>query len=293
MCRIIDQNIKKCFFWQSRFSKFSGGACPGPPRKARASPSQWSLRDHCGLNDIRSQVSRFQLSKSWQVCILVACNCFCDGWRKVKAESEAERSDYCYKKSTVCWRRRKTQGKRTWQEREREDWRTVGKILINPLSFTHLAQSHGVSRFPAARSLSDFHIFCWKSGCRLLDYKRTVFGVVILVFLRLFQPYALRLICFALFPRLSPWRPWQLGTPTKVLPLLLLFYPLGRFERIKTVLMGTNTPHTCIPGLVWQRKARRFSQFELKEGELGFPIHFACVSAALYHRGHAAAIFSP
>ena len=49
--------------------------------------------------------------------------------------------------------------------------------------------------------------------------------------------------------------------------------------------MGTNTPHTCIPGLVWQKKARRFSQLELKVGELGFPIHFVCVSAALYHRG--------
>ena len=104
------------------------------------------------------------------------------------------------------------------------------------------------------------------------------------------SPYALRLLSFALFPRLSPWQPWQLGTPAKVLPL---FYPLGRFERIKTVLMGTNKPHTCIPGLVWQKQARRFSQFELKVGELEFPIHFVCVSAALYHRGHAAAIFSP
>ena len=55
--------------------------------------------------------------------------------------------------------------------------------------------------------------------------------------------------------------------------------------------MGTNTPYTCIPGLVWQKQARRFSQFELKVGELGFPIHIVCVSAALYHRGHAAAIF--
>ena len=57
--------------------------------------------------------------------------------------------------------------------------------------------------------------------------------------------------------------------------------------------MGTNTPHTCIPGLVWQKQARRFSQFELKVGEIGFPIHFVCVSAALYHWGHAAAIFPP
>ena len=82
----------------------------------------------------------------------------------------------------------------------------------------------------------------------------------------------------------------RLGTPAKELPL---FYPLGRFERLKTVLMGTNIPHACIPGLVWQKRARRFPQFELKVGELGFPIHFVCVSAALYHRGHAAAIFSP
>ena len=49
--------------------------------------------------------------------------------------------------------------------------------------------------------------------------------------------------------------------------------------------MGTNTPHTCIPGLVWQKQARRFSQFEFKVGKLRFPIHFVCVSAALYHRG--------
>ena len=55
--------------------------------------------------------------------------------------------------------------------------------------------------------------------------------------------------------------------------------------------MGTNTPHTCILGLVWQKQARPFSPFELKVGELGFPINFACVSAALYHRGYAAAIF--
>ena len=38
--------------------------------------------------------------------------------------------------------------------------------------------------------------------------------------------------------------------------------------------MGTNIPHACIPGLVWQKRARRFPQFELKVGELGFPIHF-------------------
>ena len=57
--------------------------------------------------------------------------------------------------------------------------------------------------------------------------------------------------------------------------------------------MGTNTPHTCIPGLIWQKQARRFSQFELKVGELGFPIHFVCVSAALYHRGARGRHFFP
>ena len=51
--------------------------------------------------------------------------------------------------------------------------------------------------------------------------------------------------------------------------------------------MGTNTPDTCIPGLVWQKQARRFSQFELKVGELRFPIHFVCVSAALLGRASA------
>ena len=182
-------------------------------------------------------------------------------------------------------------GKKKHDKNEREDWRTVGELLINPLSFTQLAQSHGVSGFPAARSLSDLQIFCWKSSCRLLEYKQTFFWCCRTSFCTLI-PARMRYACFvfALFPRLSPWQPWQLGTPAKVLPL---FYPLGRFERLKTVLKGTNIPHTCIPGLVWRKQARRFSQFELKVGELGFPIHFVCVSAALYHRGHAAAIFSP
>ena len=101
-------------------------------------------------------------------------------------------------------------------------------------------------------------------GAGYLNTNRPFFGVVVLVFFYAYSsPYALRLLCFALFPRLSPWQPWQLGTPAKVLPL---FYLLGRFERIKTVLMGTNTPHTFIPGLVWQKRAHPFSQFELKVG---------------------------
>ena len=61
MCRIAYLTV-------SIFKIFRGSMPPDPPRKARALPSQWSLRDHCGLNHISSQVSRLQLSKSWQVC---------------------------------------------------------------------------------------------------------------------------------------------------------------------------------------------------------------------------------
>ena len=87
-------------------------------------------------------------------------------------------------------------GKKKHDKNERKDWRTVGELLINPLSFTQLAQSHGVSGFPAARSLSDLQIFCWKSSCRLLEYKQTFFGVVVLIFVRLFQPVYATLALF-------------------------------------------------------------------------------------------------
>ena len=87
-------------------------------------------------------------------------------------------------------------GKKKHDRNEREDWRTVGELLINPLSFTQLAQSHGVSGFPAARSLSDLQIFCSKSSCRLLEYKQTFFGVFVLVFVRLFQPVCTTLALF-------------------------------------------------------------------------------------------------
>ena len=60
-----------------------------------------------------------------------------------------------------------------YDKNEREDWRTEGELLINPLSFTQPAQSHGVPGFPATRSLSDLQILCSKSTCRLLEYKRT------------------------------------------------------------------------------------------------------------------------
>ena len=70
MCKIIDQNIKKCLFDSLDFEKFPREHAPGPPRKARALPSQWSLRDH-SLNHITSQLSRLQISKSWQVCMWI------------------------------------------------------------------------------------------------------------------------------------------------------------------------------------------------------------------------------
>ena len=52
--------------------------------------------------------------------------------------------------------------------------------------------------FPAARSLADLQIFCWKSStsCRLLEYKQTFFGVVVLVFVRFFQPVCATLALF-------------------------------------------------------------------------------------------------
>ena len=91
--------------------------------------------------------------------------------------------------------------------------------------------------------------------------------------------YALHLICFRVVLASFTFTTMAVGNSSEGFAFVL---SPGRFERIKTVLMGTNTPHTCIPGLVWQKQARRFSQFEFKVGELRFPIHFVCVSAALY-----------
>ena len=124
------------------------------------------------------------------------------------------------------------------------------------------------------RSLLSLFSSC-KSSCKLHKYERAFFGVVVCATLDLFPR------CFSVF-HLDNHGSWE---HQRRFCLCSLFYPFGRFERIKTVLMGTNTPHTCIPGLVWQKQARRFSQFEFKVGELRFPIHFVCVSAALYHRG--------
>ena len=116
-------------------------------------------------------------------------------------------------------------GKKKHDKSEREDWRTVGELLINPLSFTQLAQSHRGSVFSCCTiAVCDLQIFCSKSTrCWPLEYKQTFFGVVVLVFFTLI-PARMRYACFVslCFRVFSPWQPWQLGTPAKVLPLLLV-----------------------------------------------------------------------
>ena len=120
-------------------------------------------------------MQRIRQHQKKPVRICVACNCFCS-WRKVKAESEAERLvTTSYKNIHSMLETTEKTGKKKHDKNEREDWRTVGELLINPLSFTQLAQSHGVCGFPAARSLADLQIFCWKGSCRLLEYKQTFF----------------------------------------------------------------------------------------------------------------------
>ena len=109
---------------------------------------------------------------------------------------------------------------------------------------------------------------------------KNLLQIIIFFFFCFVFVFPISVLSFKEILYISRWLP---GNPCKI--YYYYYYPLGRFERTKTVLMGTNTPHTCIPGLVWQKQARRSSQFELKVGELGFPIHFVCVSAALYHRG--------
>ena len=78
----------------------------------------------------------------------------------MKAESEAERSDYQVQKNLQYAGDDRKDREKEHDKNEREDCRIVGELLINPLSFTQLAQSHGVSGFPAARPLSDLQIFC-------------------------------------------------------------------------------------------------------------------------------------
>ena len=90
-------------------------------------------------------------------------------------------------------------GEKKNDKNEREDWRTVGELLINPLSFTQLAQSHGVSSvwFSCCTIALWFANFLLKnSSWRLLEYKQTFFGVVVLVFVCLLQPVCATLALF-------------------------------------------------------------------------------------------------
>ena len=116
----------------------------------------------------------------------------------MKAESEAERSDHQLQKYLPysMLESKEKAGKKKHDTNDREDWMTVGELLINPLSFTQLAQLYGISGFPAAHSISDLQIFCWQSSCRLFEYKQTFLGVVVLLFLRLFQPVCATLALF-------------------------------------------------------------------------------------------------
>ena len=143
----------------------------------------------------------------------------------MKAESEAERSDYKLQKNLqYAGEDGKKTGKKKHDKNEREDWRTGGELLINSLSFTQLAQSHGLLGFPPVQSLSDLQIFCSKSSCRLLEYKRTFFWCCRTSFFTLI-PARMRYACFvsASFTLttmavgntsecfasvLSPWRIW-------------------------------------------------------------------------------------
>ena len=198
-------------------------------------------------------------------------------------ERSREKLRPSYKKIDSMLETTEKTGKKKHDKNEREDWRTVGELLINPLSFTQLAQSHRVSVFPAARSLSVICKFSVQKvpGAGYLNTNRTFFGVVVLVFLRVFQPVCATLALFHFVSASFTLTTMAVGNTSEG---FALFFLLGRFERLKTVLMGTNTPHTFIPGLVWQKQARRFSQFELKVGELGFAIHF--VKAEPHHQFH-------
>ena len=73
---------------------------------------------------------------------------------------------FAYKKIDSVLKTTEKTGKKKHDKNEREDWRTEGEFLINPLSFTQLDQLHGVPGFPAiyTRSRSHLQIFCWKSS---------------------------------------------------------------------------------------------------------------------------------
>ena len=148
MCRIIDQNIKKCLFDRLEFQNFPGEHAPGPsppdppppPRKARALPSQWSLRNH-SLNHIISQGSRLQLSKSWQVCVqwlsgMWCCWCVLEVlWERVRCPSRTFISVEKIKRET--WKEPRRSDRVDRFPRPSQGWRSSsGQAAVGPQYIT-------------------------------------------------------------------------------------------------------------------------------------------------------------
>ena len=71
-----------------------------------------------------------------------------------------------------------------------------------------------------------------------------------------------------------------MGTPAKVFPL---FYPLGRFERLKTVLMGNYLTHASL-GWFGKNKHVDVHHLSSKSANSDFPFTLY-VLARQYHRG--------
>ena len=114
------------------------------------------------------------------------------------------------------------------------------------------------------------------------------FCVVVLVFVRFFQPVCATLAFFRFVSASFTLTTMAVGNTSEDFASVLSPWSIWA---LKNSSNGTNIPHACIPGARLAKTSTSISTFELKVGEFGFLIHFVCVSAALYHRGHAAAIF--
>ena len=91
-------------------------------------------------------------------------------------------------------------GKKKHAKNERDDWRTVEELLINPLSLTTGPVTRCI-RYSCCTiaALCDLQSFCSKNTrycrCRLLENKQTFFGVVGTSFFTLI-PARMRYACF-------------------------------------------------------------------------------------------------
>ena len=103
-------------------------------------------------------------------------------------------------------------GKKKHDKNEREDWRTVGELQPSFL--------HTTSPVTPCICFSCYMIALWFANFLFKKYQvqatwiqTDLFWCCGTSFFTLIPcPYALRLLSFALFPHLSPWQPWQLGT---------------------------------------------------------------------------------